>query len=113
MLNGPIFSYEDVLFFKKEAENELKNLEELKIEFENRIIIIDNTQWRYLAFDEYNTLCDERRDLYRKLAHEVPEVKRDLERFINMNEKYMTFMNIYTLFNKRNFISNRLNYKKE
>ena len=80
-------------FLKKEAEKELKKLEVLKTEFEDRIRIIDNTKWTDLPYndnfcnDEYHKLYRERRNLYYVINNEFPQTKRSLDYFFNRNEK--------------------------
>ena len=100
------------VFYKKEAENELKRLEVLKTEFEDRIRIIDNTKWIDLPYndnfcnDKYHILYRERRNLYNVINNEFPQTKRSLEILFNRNEK-MTIDDIGVLHSYRRNIDNR------
>ena len=100
---------DDWLFYNNEAKKELRNLEVLKLEFEDRIKIIDNTIWRELTEVEYRKLYEERKKLYNVIKNEVSNIKKRLEFIFSLNEK-MTPHEIEYYHNAKNHISTRFKF---
>jgi hypothetical protein len=94
-------------FYKKEAEKELIHLEELKNIFENQITEINTTKWRDLTEEKYKILIRKQNILLNKLDGYIPDIKKQLEGFINLNEN-MRQGNICGLYNIRKEIKEHL-----
>ena len=97
----------DWKFYKKEAEKELIHLEELKKVFENQITEINTTKWRDLTEEKYIILIRKHNILLNKLDGYIPNIKKQLEGFINLNEN-MRQGNICGLYNIRKEIKEHL-----